>query len=240
MKLTATKSGIKVKSMKRESFLPSDKEWLAGNPKISLGNKLGEGRNGAVYEIKGNPNLVGKVPRGFAAEDKYTNRDMDGRTMWGRMGIAEEYKSHLNQGLEKQPLFTPTIEFNLGVKTRSGKLYKGLIRPKVTVINDNTISQRLSNATKITRSQLEKIRQALIKWSEQGLYMFDGLQIGIDRVGRPIQYDAGFLKRSTVNEAFENNNKQWLNFLGDIGILQTRRKSEVSRVLEEYGSVEKS
>jgi hypothetical protein len=218
-KMVASRSGIKIiPKTKRESFLPSDKEWLDNN-RVSPAKFIGKGAFGAVYSVKDNDNLVVKIPVEIH-EGKCRTRD--GRC-FNREEMVEEAKK------------CNTLNNSFGIPTKLIKVCKcdrvknghclGLVRPKLHELRPIYKSDGTAIRPMVSEEALESLRQKLIKISEQGYYLQDGLQIGVDRKGNIYQFDLGCLvKAEYIEEAFNSNNIDWYDFLRYIGKLRTEYK----------------
>jgi hypothetical protein len=206
-KLTATKSGIRViPKTRRESFLPSDKAWLESKPKIEPGEYVGEGAQGVVYTVKGNPNMIVKVPKPFKHPmlGKYQNTSSRRREVIreDEDDFNEEWQKYVELDLYDEPLIIPTKAIKVKSVQVKGS-FPGLVRPKVTIIG-------LGSKRHVpTDEEFEQIRQKLILLSARGITLTDGLQIGIDRIGRIQLYDTGFIQDRTPKRAAQKNQVMW-------------------------------
>lgn len=187
--------------LRQESFLPSDQAYVKNLRSVELGKFLSHGGAGNVNIVKGKPDFIVKTP--VTTKDKHYSARREG----GFEGERRFYKKH---NLLEEPLFIPTKEVKVGNKT-------GLLRPTITIISEpnNRISRKITS--KVTDKQLATIRQKLIALSMKGYTFFDGLQIGIDKSGRPLAYDCGELEIKSASTAFRYNNGMWVEFLYDIG-----------------------
>lgn len=186
MKLTANRKGIRLipkDKKRRESWLPEDKAWLDTNPEIIPDTKIGAGAYGDVYTVRGNGNIVVKIPE----PDDHTAND-------------EEWNSYESLSLDREPLMIP-------IKSKKVGSANWLIKPRVKEIGYKTKHH------KPTDTELEQIRRKLITLSHHGLYCDDGLQLGIDRAGRILMFDLGVMHDTTPTEAAKRNNKDWMNLL---------------------------
>lgn len=174
MKLTATKSGIRLVKPRRESFLPSDKEWLDNNPNIEPGDFVNEGTRGSVYGVKGNSNLIIKVPRGF--EYVKSGDVLEYKQARARDDIEDEINT-VNK-LGNNELLIPSKA--VIIKNRVGFDIPGIVRPKVKIIADPTNSKP-SGLKDLTDAEIEQLRQKVISLSEKGILIRDGLQVGRDK-----------------------------------------------------------
>ena len=211
---------------KQESFLSEDAMYLNTHSNIRLGKKIDAGTVGEIFTIKGNKNLVVKVPRG--AVDTGSGVESPSRVNTSRAGIEHEINIYNKLNLEHEPLCSPTRVVDLGYNDALKGNMKGLVRPK---IDDR-------NFYSATPAQMEAIRQKVIEFSYKGLVIYDGLQVGFDRFGRPLIYDLGgvesALSHLTLPEIFENNNYSWKRFLYDVG---KTRSPDDKNGLAKYGEI---
>jgi hypothetical protein len=216
---------------RQESFLPEDVAYLNSNPDIQPEKKLGDGMTGSVYSIKGNKNMVLKAPTGF-----YPNGDTNARRKIDVQccadGIRREADIYNELNLEGETFCTPSKTVRLGLMKIKGKEvldeeFIGLVRPKVDVIDYESTGKRPTDA------QIEQIRQKLIALSNRGIMLMDGVQAGVDRAGRLLQFDLDYIeKTNNIDVAFKNNNDSWYIFLGDLNLNTpsgVRKYGEVSR-----------
>ena len=187
---------------RQESFLPDDAAYLKQNKSVKRGKKLGEGSTGIVYEVEGNDNLVVKIASGVA--NHVTNKQWLAES---RKYIFDEWSKSDSYSADKQPLMTPTKAVKLSEYGTPSQPFYGLVRPKVTPMWH-------AMKTPITDSLIETIRQKLIKLSHDGYMFTDGLQMGLDRAGRPLVFDMGDVElANSPHEALDMNNAQWRLFL---------------------------
>jgi hypothetical protein len=189
---------------KQESFLPFDSTYvrsLRPSTNIIPDKYLDSGACGDVFTVKGNRNMVVKIPRGFVKND-----DLDWTESYRRHQISEsikelsdEYDLYVIYDLENEALFTPTELVQLG-RNDLGLSGIGLLRPYVKVLD---YPRALSD------KQLEMLRQQLISISRKGLVLTDGLQIGIDKSGRPLLFDLGWVAKTKPSNAFASNSTLW-------------------------------
>ena len=197
--IVSQKARSNPKNKKRqEGFLPVDLAYLNSNPSIEAGKSIGFGDKANVFEVKGNRNLVMKVPKG--------------NDSWLRDLVDEEGDQFNRFGLHNEPLFIPTKVIYVGDDEDS---YPILVRPKVAPITDYTGKVKPQNLKRVTKSLLEAIRRKLIDLSWKGFAIHDGLQLGLDKAGRPLLYDFGGLEKFAPSDkmAFKVNNEQWFYFL---------------------------
>lgn len=205
MKKLTEKKKLTIKSItsrpRKEAFLPTDASFLARNPSITLGKKVGEGFKGEVFSLAGNRNFVVKL----------AGRNAHGR---GERGIAREIEMYETHNLNNEPLFIPTKVVDLTAKYGG----KGLLRPKlVPVIDNKHVKPHVYR--RITDANLEELRRKIIHLSHKGYAFVDELQVGIDPSGRLLLYDADYFDKHPAGdqEPFRVNSYAWLNFLREIG-----------------------
>jgi hypothetical protein len=170
---------------KQESFLSQDMAYIGANPKVEINECLGAGTFGAVYTIKGNDRLIVKIPNGFrhtysinqANIPKNTPSTRKRRANYNQRVLNEEYQKSIDGDFDNKPLFVPTRQVNIGNGGMFSHDYIGLIRPRLHMIIDNDGEVDKQAVARITVSQLEKMRQDLIRISKEG-YVFT------DRHGR--------------------------------------------------------
>ena len=135
-------------------------------------------------------------------------------------------------------MIIPTHIVNLGSNDLNNGDYIGLIRPKIKTLVDFHGNVDKNNIKRLTRSQIELIRQKLIELSEQGYAFSDGLQIGLDVAGRPLIYDLGKMEKFSYNnpQTFKINNEKWMWFLMNIGKLPAY--GDYQDELKKYGEIE--
>lgn len=244
-KLTVNKSGIRIsrKKLRREEFLPDDMAWidkrLRSEQPIELGDFIAEGCSGSVFTVKGNKNVVIKVPKYYnEMEEVYHGKDFP-QAKRTRRDLRIEATEVDEFGCNRAPLFAPSRIIKLPGKTPSGGDYIGILRPSVKPIMDNAKSVPSARLKKLTNGQLEEIRFNLIKLSYQGYTITDGLQIGLDRIGRPLMYDLGNITKEEnpskhmLKIIFMDNNLMWISFLCFIG-----KQGDVNQLLAKYGAIE--
>lgn len=238
MKLTATKSGIKVTKQKRESFLPADEKWLSAHSEVQLGKYIGEGTQGEVYTVKGRPSLVVKIPVGF--KDIKAEEELNYHQRAKRWGLYREIKGIEEFGHEE--LFIPSKSTN--VKNKHGFNIPAIIRPRVKTIIDYTkkewMGQTPSGLEALTDTEIEQIRQKVIAVSKKGILLKDGLQIGRDRAGRIQLYDIGGVEKyasaaKDIRYAFKFNQGHWENFLYYVGRIKDEDTNE--DIIKKYGEI---
>jgi hypothetical protein len=241
-KLTVNK--IASKKPRREAFLSRDAIYVEYNPKIELGKKLGSGMYGTVYVIKGNDDLVVKVPNGFVKGtvgfDDAKFRDKS------KSMIEDEADMYNSYNLSNEPLFIPTkvIKF----KSMGNGTFIGLVRPKVkTFVEYGTLDNKAKkrDIKHISDSKIYEIRNMVTKLSHKGFCVEDDLQIGFDRHNRPLVYDFGGLRKYTISNkedqdwVFGRNTGIWISFLRTIGKIKTDPgTSAFNKALDKYGTIE--
>jgi hypothetical protein len=210
-----TPASIISKKPRKETFLASDAAYL-NTRSIQLGKYINTGTRGQVYALEGNDNLVIKVANG---------RD-------NLKGIQKEANDYTEMDLYSKPFFIPTKV----VQLNSTDI--GLVRPRVTPIFDQ---HGKSNGDKLTMSQLRELRQRIIALTEEGYVLGDGLQVGVDRVGRLLLYDTDGVfraKSGKLDFVYYTNNNEWLRFLIKIGKLPTPHGSrEYFEQLDNIGQI---
>lgn len=183
---------------KQESFLPEDAQYIKGKSTVTpLSNVLGTGSNGVVVPVKGNKNLIVKVERSAA---------------WSP--VDEEGEFFNKNKLEKEPLFIPTKAINIDSSRKTG-----LLRPAIKPIVEPGYEIRHENERALTNQKLKELRSKIVELSYKGYIFADGLQLGVDRAGRILQFDIGAIKRVKTqsgkinNEPFNENNYEWNRLL---------------------------
>ena len=179
---------------KQESFLPEDAKYIKGKTTVTpTSNVIGRGTNGIIMPVRGNKNLIVKVERSAA---------------WSP--VDEEGEFFVKNKLFKEPLFIPTKAVNIG---KSGKT--GLLRPAVAPIVEPGYKIRSENEKALTNQKLKELRAKIIDLSYKGYVFADGLQLGVDKAGRILQFDIGAVKRykpqigKINNDPFEENDEEW-------------------------------
>ena len=201
---------------KQEAFLSQDNAFLSSNSQIEKGNMLGRGTHGDVYDVVGNSDLIVKI----------TNEYDDG-------SVDEEARLYRQCGMLSKPLFIPTEVRNMDGQT-------SMIRPKITPITDPSIRGKPSASllNRMTPSVIENIRKQLEQLNAQGFVFADGIQIGLDKVGRPLLYDTGDIRMSTnKREVHHINNIEWAAFLIRIGKITEINVSGILRGFRKYGTI---
>jgi hypothetical protein len=217
-KLT-TKKKLTTKSIasrpRKEAFLPADAEYLRTHS-IKLGKLITKGTRGEVWEVANNKDLVVKTPKGVHDTGFQYGRQHDYDMMHGDW--EDEADLAINNNLDDIPLAIPTKIVNLGsLGLRKGNI-RGMVRPRVAPVFDYAEEVPEQNIKRLNAKAIETIRQKLITLSYQGYMLRDGLQIGLDKAGRPLLFDMGHFRRSSrIDEVFEHNNDAWDEFLDVIG-----------------------
>lgn len=224
---------------KQESFLPEDLDYINNTPKIKVGKFIGEGKCGEVYSVKGNDNLVVKLPRGFVKNGRSSGlRKSLLVNSVGTFEHQQEINGIYNLDTNNQPLFIPSRIVNMGscgIGRVRGETFAGIVRPRVKPVGIS------SNDYKLNDNQLEQIRRKLIQLSHKGIYIEDGLQIGVDRTGRVMNFDLGFLTKGTSSKAFRDNNHHWIQFLQKLGKIEEWYDDEEEEIeLRKYGTINPS
>ena len=182
--------------LRQEAFLTADQKIIGKLKTVTPGKLISHGGAGNVNTVNGLPDFVVKTP-----VNKKNSYYSDRR----KAGFDNERRFYNKHDLLDEPLFIPTKEVKIGNAT-------GLLRPSVTVLSEpnRIISRKITS--KITDKQLAVMRQKLIHLSIDGYLFQDGLQIGIDKSGRLLEYDCGEMVITTPAKAFEYNNQEWLLF----------------------------
>jgi hypothetical protein len=211
---------------RQESFLPVDATYLNSNPVIEVGKPIAKGTSGAVFSVKGNRNLVVKVPLGYTNDERTPSvrRNILSYTV---NRIKEEGNRYYDNQMDAVPLMPPTKIVTMANNgLYSGEII-GLVRPRVVPMTDTETTVQPHHLKRLTEEQLELIRQKLIDLSYTKYAIRDGLQLGLDKANRPMLYDTGYMERTAHTEtAFYYNNLAWLHFLTNIG-KYTRRYRKV-------------
>ena len=220
---------------RKAAFLPRDADFLNSNPTIKLGRSVGAGFCGEVYSLKGNKNMVVKVPKHFT-NSCYTEPNERARNLRWRTGdIEEEAKVYQDFDLNNRPLFIPTHITKM-TSSFDKREYPVLVRPRIDPVLIDTRSGMQVNPKvdkKLTPSRLEQLRRDLIHISHMGIALADGMQLGMDQTGRILIYDAGRMARFPPGSGtpFDVNDNEWQEFLFTIG------KIEGYSDLRKYGTV---
>jgi hypothetical protein len=226
-RLTSSKDGIKlVTNIPDHGFLPEDKKWIETHPNIEPDEFIGSGEFGAAYTVKGNKNLVVKVPKGY--EDCDTSDPK-----WRRKFIKEteypiknEWSNYVRFSLDREALIIPMIAMQVGNPEKDGCKFMGLVQPRVKPIG------HLAGHYKPTDKELELIRQQLITLSYHNIVPLDS-ELGVDRKGRFFYYDLGSVDEVSEAAAFECNQWEWKGLLLILG----KYSSSGHYDIEKYGEV---
>ena len=232
-----TPASIASRKPRKAAFLPSQEAYARSHTNVELGDYLGAGNYGAVFTVKGNPNMVVKVPNGFEntypagliKPPKGTISERRIRIKKNARFIEREGDTYEQHGFEGREFLVPTRKVNIGNNGLFSRNYMGLLRPRLRVITDRDGLVDKSAAIRITRSQLEAMRQYLIQLTNEGYIFDDGLQVGIDSAGRLLIYDLGSVVKSEnkINNYGEQmNNMHWWNFLKTIGKYEFLRRED--------------
>lgn len=241
--MVATKGGIRLSSgsRKRESFSPSDKEWLKSHKDIQLGDRLGEGLMGEVFTVKDNPRLVIKVPRGYKKNDKITPSDREYMVSHMQWDLLAESKFYAKNALRNEDLFIPSKLVKLPKKPSIDEDFKfyGIVRPRIKQLT-NRGGGRVSDSIKqrLTKAVMEDIRKKVILLSHKGYAFNDGLQLGLNSQGKPYLYDLGFMsKRKNEMTAFATNEAMWEDFLVETGKAKSYDHRDIDEAIAKYGDI---
>lgn len=198
----------------QEDFLPDDKKFVSDMKSVKTGKLLGRGCVGEVYNIKGNDNLVVKLPR--AGARRYSARKLSSDALKdAEEEMKKEAATFQKYNLTEQPLFVPTKVLTVEIQDR-GKVI-AMIRPKVKTVTEYYPDLHIKNP--ISDKQLRQLRDDLIILSEEGFCFVDGLQLGIDRAGRVLIYDIGFIEKEPrgSERPYRVNDYQWQEILETLG-----------------------
>ena len=224
---------------KQESFLPEEETYLNNNQPITLGRKISTDKNGEVYSVADNTHLIVKVPLGFNNDGTRTIEDRLSLSTTSKVAIQEEGDQYASEGLEGEPLFIPTKVVNMGANDLNNGEYVGLVRSKVTPVIDYTNEAQSRGASRMTDTNLEDIRLKLVKLSQDGYAIKDGVQLGLDVANRPILYDYGSMIRFVPGDAqaYNINNSVWLYILDRLGKLDMNDRASYEAATLQYGTV---
>jgi hypothetical protein len=214
---------------KQEAFLSSDMAFINAHGKdIVLDKRLGDGTCGEVFTVKGNDNLVVKVPNRFMPETPSSGFLSPHYYYTSECKLQEEIRRCKEEDITNEPLLIPTKVMKIKRGDKEGSTTYGLVRPRVTPI---TVVAKPYQGT-ITMSQIESIRRKIIELSYKGFVFNDGIQMGIDRVGRPLIYDLGLIQYCSPGDdyAFTVNDREWLEFLQDIDKWNGKSQSQLARL----------
>ena len=201
------------------SFLSIDAAYLNSHPIVELGEKIAEGNFGDVFFVHNNQRLIIKVPEGVSGVQysKYNSqqrRNMITRSVIDLEREAKMYQKCISKGIS---IVIPTqiVGINCGICDN----VIGLARPYVTPVYDYAMPIKPSNLRRLTDSRVIEIKDKLLELSYNRCGITDGLQIGLDLVGRPFLYDLGFLAwyDNDAFAAYRVNNHAWKDFLKATG-----------------------
>ena len=199
---------------KAEDFLEEDKKFVDKMTSVKTGKLLGRGCVGEVYNVKGNDNLVVKLPRAGARQ--YSARKLSTDALRdAEQEMKKEADTFKKYNLINQPLFVPTKVLTIELAGR-GKVV-AMIRPKVKTVTEYYPDLHIKNP--ISDKQLRQLRDDLIILSEEGFCFVDGLQLGIDKAGRVLIYDIGFIEKEPKGSErpYRVNDYQWQEILETLG-----------------------
>ena len=198
----------------QEDFLEEDKKFVDKMTSVKTGKLLGRGCVGEVYNVKGNDNLVVKLPRAGARQ--YSARKLSTDALRdAEQEMKKEADTFKKYNLINQPLFVPTKVLTIELQGR-GKVV-AMIRPKVKTVTEYYPDLHIKNP--ISDKQLHQLREDLIILSEEGFCFVDGLQLGIDKAGRVLIYDIGFIEKEPrgSERPYRVNDYQWQEILETLG-----------------------
>ena len=200
---------------KQESFLPDDANWIKSN-KIEKDKKLGSGMIGDVFKVKGNNNLVIKTVTKIRKTTKNTPPEVakfaKNAAKFRNSAFDKEMEFYDKNKMYKEPLIIPAKKVKI-----SGTNEIGVVKPSIIPIIEPSTG-RIKNKQLITEKMLLDAQKKLTILSYRGYIFSDGLQLGIDRSGKLLQFDTGQMKRIINNgkisaAPFKHNNALWLQFI---------------------------
>jgi hypothetical protein len=201
---------------RKEAFLPHDSTYIKSAPSVVLGKFIDSGTNTEVYFVKNNRNMIVKVPTGYVLRRKGVTESQRMRLIRDGVDVLQnEFDFYTDNDLEHEKLIIPTILVNLPENDLGATGVIGLMRPR---LNTFEYGKELNDA------QFKLLKSQLISISYKGLYLVDGVQLGVDRAGRILLFDLGGIKKGSMSTAFNNNNKQWLDLLDYMAQLKSKRK----------------
>jgi hypothetical protein len=220
-------------------FLADDKAWLRHRSKIELGNVISVGTVGAVLSIKGNSNLVVKVPKGAAIkwyDDPASRRRDIYKTETDLHNEAYNY-DHYNY--VRKPLVSPMKELSVYSDVVERNVI-ALVRPKVKPVFDHTQNIPSNQVRRLTASKIEALRRDMIYLTKQGFLLTDGLQVGFDKEGRLLLYDQGCIKKYSyqASSLIRRNNNTWFYFLHTVFNYPGFTHEHVDELADTYGRIE--
>jgi hypothetical protein len=217
---------------KQETFLSDDAAYLASHDDIYPQDLLETGANGSVYSVKGNKNLVVKFAKGVVDRgEPLKRRCADANSFEDE--IAKEGELYNQFNLNDEPLFIPTKVIKItGSEVDRSRSFTGLVRPRIMIVNNR---KRIEYS--LTTRQLNELCAKLKELSSKGFKLADGLQIGIDRTGRVLQFDVGSIEKCLPSEAYKFNNLAWAVFLEANGFVKLDEfRSRQGRISLEEGN----
>lgn len=200
---------------KQESFLPDDANWIKSN-KIEKDKKLGSGMIGDVFKVKGNSNLVIKTVTKIRKTTKNTPPEVakfaKNAAKFRNSAFNKEMEFYDKNKMYKEPLIIPAKRVKI-----NGTNEIGVLKPTIIPIIEPSTG-RIKNKQLITEKMLLDAQKKLTILSYRGYIFSDGLQLGIDRSGKLLQFDTGQMKRiinnGKISDApFKHNNALWLQFI---------------------------
>jgi hypothetical protein len=201
---------------KQESFAPDDLKWITAN-KIETDRKIGSGMIGDVATVKGNKNLIVKTVTKLRKPNKNTPRDViqcaSRAADFRKTAFDAEIRFYEKNHMYKEPLIIPSKHIAL-----AGTNEIGIVRPVVKPVVDPSTG-RLKNKNLVTEKMLLDAQRKLTILSYKGYIFSDGLQLGIDKTGKLLQFDVGQMKKinnsrgKISNIPFKHNNVVWLQFI---------------------------
>ena len=207
---------------RQDNFSPTDEAYLSSMTGVRLGKKIGEGFYADVHDLEGNEDFVVKVPKFFFGDQstyqlsKKEHKRLVEEKSKNVNGEAEFYRSN---DLNNKELFIPTKVVSIPHDKNPKKKCTALIRPKVTYVNKQPKDVVAYNVRNLTDSQLIDLRKKLTKLSAEGFVVLDSLQVGFDKSGRLVIFDAGDIGKFPrgCRETARVNNERWEMFLQRIG-----------------------
>lgn len=158
---------------------------------------LGRGHSAEALDIG-----KGKVLKKFTGIHKDATIDRD-----------NEFKKYMTLELYKSPVIVPMTWTKEGLKM-----------PKLSVVTRSSLPReyRVHGYTfvegGISDSQLQTLKHGLRELSENGIFSWDILHVGISKSGKPYFFDiGGFEKSKDVMNARDENSEKWKKFCEKIG-----------------------
>lgn len=228
-----TINSIVSRKPRKAAFLREDAEYLDNNSGFLLGRCIGEGCSGTIFEVQDKTDFVIKAPNAYGKKQCMMRDDkFNGGTCAYKDNIEVEARVYDRLNLKENSLAIPTKRTPLGKCNRINGECTGLIRPKVDVVTDP-----FGSYSDITRSQIEQLRRKVIAMSHDGLVLTDGLQVGLDKAGRMLQFDLEDIEKGSPERAFRRNNTAWTSFLHKITGIRKENVSAWNRMLAQYGII---